>query len=488
VNKKHYIVWFIIGTFLVFSLLPLFNYIVDRWRVLHSDYTHYYAGEMCNKTFLKTKYLVEHPKQYDTLLMGSSNGGYIDTTFISDHAYNMKYNFGLLAIHVENLKTMLKNGVKIKNLWVGINDYIIWKDPKDYKNSFERRPYKADFVEDIKTYMFYLFRKPDLKDYYLFEGKYKLLNTEIISNPQPHIEARKREKAHMKDKKAWNAHMKNSDPILLGYDNSTYRIDKAIEEIKDLKSLCKTYDINLTLFMYPVFYKTYFSYNQKRIEEFKRKLVKVISFYDFYHLNNYAYDGENWQDSMHFSYSMGNRIIYSIKNNKLLDTVENIESVLAKDHQMLKEFLLSKFKLYSIFNIEMDSSIFYSLLKVDSNLLNNNQKIPSKINIPYGDINITKLDDATILYLPSIAHTSSRVLLSIDMDSEKTSNIILYYKENETSSYDEAHSLRPFLNRGKNYLHVLLPANVMKNGLRIDFRNDRGKFTIHSFSLYDLSR
>jgi len=28
----------------------------------------------------------------------------------------------------------------------------------------------------------------------------------------------------------------------------------------------------------------------------------------------------------------------------------------------------------------------------------------------------------------------------------------------------------------------------MKNGLRIDFRNDRGKYTIHSLSLYDLNR
>jgi len=479
-NKKNYNYLFIVGTSLLVLVLPWFNYTVDRWRVLHSDYSHYYAGETPNKTFLKTKYLIEHPKQAKSILMGSSNGGYMDANLIAPNTYNMKYNFGLLAIHLQNVETMLKEGVKIENLWVGINDYIIWKSPKDYENSFDRSTYKSDFTEDIKTYLYYLFRKPNMKDLYLYQGKYRLLKSSIITDPQPHLEAKKRENEHLKDSKAWKKHMDKLAPTLLRYNDTTYRIDQAVSEIKELKKLCDTHHIKLKLFMYPVFYKAFLAYNQFKMEEFKKKLVKTMPFYDFYQLNDRAINGVNWQDSMHFSYSTGNFIIKSIQNGKYLVNSKNIEKDISENHNNLKNFIRSTNKKFFRINGNIDVSILDELYTFN--------------NLPYtitkegiqtkNDLNSTIFGNDIIVYLKDIQVSSKNILLHMEIESSVDTNCIFYYKEHADSNYDEAHTFRPQLKKGNNHISIIVPASIINNILRFDIRREKGTYKIKTFKLY----
>jgi len=484
-NKKTYTYLFIVGTFFLVLIFPLFNYTVDRWRVLHSDYKHYYAGQSPNKTFLKTKYLIEHPQDAETLLMGSSNGGYIDANLIEKNAYNMKYNFGLLAIHLQNLKTMLKEGVKIKTLWVGINDYIIWKDPKDYVESFERSTYKANFWQDLKTYMFYLFHKPEMMDWYLYQGKYTLLDSRLIINPQPQIEAKKREDEHLKRLEKWSKYMQDIVPTLLHYDDSIYRIDKAISEIEELKVLCERNHIKLVLFMYPVFYKAYLEYNQEKIKEFKRKLAQVIPFHDFYLLNHIAYDAAKWQDSMHFSYSVGNLIVESIKKNIFLVTHENIDKHLThtikdihKDIALLKGIFvvhpsLNFRKKDIIFDLKDKDAVFYK-----------NNDFTLEPELKYFKMIVNGKDP--ILILDHLHTNAKKVFLTVNIYCDKKTVFKLYYKQNKESNYSEKNTFVRDLNKGTNQLNIVIPAEYINNKLRVNLVINQGNYKINQFTISEL--
>jgi len=427
--------------------------------------------------------------------MGSSNGGFIDATKISPNTYNMKYNFGLLAIHLQNIKTLLKNGVNIKNLWIGINDYIIWKNPKDYKNSFERRPYRADFVEDFKTYMFYLFKKPDITDFYILRGYYQLIFSDIITNPHPHTEAKIRDIEHRKHIDIWKEHLKKAKPILLHYDDTKYRIDEAIKEISELKILCKKNNINLKLFFYPAFYKSYLSYNQNKIIEFKKKLAKVTDFFDFYRLNDYAYDATMWQDSMHFSYTMGLFIIKSIKENKFLVTKNNISNHLKiLKEEAMRHILINQKKLFKRVENNKEIVPIYQILDILTKKTIFDLKNKKNIFIKNNDFNIryeskdiilsTRGNDPTII-LNNLRTKAPRVFLLVRIKSNKSTFFKLYYKKNRLDKYSENSTYMYHLKKGLNRFNLVIPAEYINNSLRVDIVDKAGIYTIEKFKIIE---
>jgi hypothetical protein len=324
-TKKLFTPLFILGSLLIFLLLPLFNYSIDRWRVLHNDYAKYYKGFEPNKSYLKTKYLLSNIDNYDTLLMGSSRTGNIDSKLLSNKTYNMTYSYGIIGTHLKNLKILIKDNTNIKNIWIGINDYVIWKNPNDFETDFLRKPYGKNIIENIKVYKYYLFRKPTSIDTNIFRGKYKLTSSNQILDPSDMKERRDSE-AEIFNRKNYKQLFKKKKPTLLGYKDNKYRIQEAIKEIQEIKKLCKKYNIKLTLFMYPQSYITYQEYNQSKIQEFKRELSKISNFHDFYRLDEIALNELYWFDTSHFVPSIGDYIIDNIISNTYLVTKNNIEN------------------------------------------------------------------------------------------------------------------------------------------------------------------
>ena len=91
--------------FLVFSILPISNYITDPSRILHHDYKMRYLKFHPHKLFLKVEYLLDNKEKYDTLVYGSSRGGFIDVSRISKDAYNMSHGFGTVTTYLHTLKS-----------------------------------------------------------------------------------------------------------------------------------------------------------------------------------------------------------------------------------------------------------------------------------------------------------------------------------------------------------------------------------------------
>ena len=491
-KKKYYIPLVWIGALLLFSILPVTNYITDQWRVLHKDYKTTYRGIAPNKTFLKIVYLLDHPKQYDTILMGSSRSGYMDAQRISPSAYNMKFNFALAGMHLHNLKTLLANKVQIKNLWLGINDYVIWKNPSDHELDYQRKLYKNNLWDQLNTYAFYLLKPIKSKDLKILKGGYQLYPTDELTNPdRGNIKtAKEREAYTLSHRKLWIEKMTNIKPTLLGYTDDKYRIDDAISEIKEIKKLCDENGIKLTPFIYPSFYKTYLSFNQYKIEEFKRKLSKVMDFYDFYALNAMALDEFKWQDSSHFHASVGSYIIKSIKDNKFLVTSANIETRIQETRAMHANLLEKDLPIKYIytFNANIDLGILKSIFDLknkDSKFYKNNH-FTMEYEKDFIALDVNNSDP--ILILEPIKATSNNVILKCDMQSSKNAIFTIYYKTTTHTEYNETDAIRVKLHKGKNKFNMLIPSSYIENNIRIDVADKKGEYIINELSIFTLPK
>ena len=489
-KKKYYIPLLLIGALLIFSLLPILNYSIDPWRVLHNDHENSYTGISANKSFLKVGYLLDNKNRYDTLFMGSSRSGYLDAGLVSKQAYNMKYNFGVGGMHLHNLKILLANKISIKNLWLGVNDYIIWKDPKDHESDYQRKTYKNDFIGKLDFYSFYLLKKIDNRDMRIFKDEVTLTKSYEITDPdRTNLKtARDREKNIMNDTDFWIKKMQKYRIILLGYDDNKYRINPAVNEIKEIKKLCDEHHIKLTVFMYPSFYKTYLWYNQSKIEEFKRKLSSVVDFHDFYALNHIAFNELNWIDTSHFTLSVGNYIIENIQKNTFLVTKKNVDTHIIKTRTPIKDLLhnssneiyrininidigLSSFK--SIFNIKEKQYKYYTTNQFETSKDNDSIRMP----VDYFD---------QTLILDNIKSNSQNVVLNYKVYTPHKTAFQIFYKSTKESKYNQKDSYIVYLEKGLNQFNLLIPSKYLNHGLRIDLANSTGTYLIKDFAIYEV--
>ena len=489
-SKKHF-VWFgLIGSLAFFMLLPLFNYTIDRWRVLHGDYLHQYTGIEPNKAYLKMVYLLkpENKNRFDTIVMGSSRGGYIDTTRISEHAYNMKHNFGISGVYLHNLKILLAHGVRPKELWIGINDYVIWKDPADHDKSFQRRVYRDDWVGYIKTMLFYLFKKPDYKDVDIVLGRrYYLVGTTGIIDPEHH-DARKKESVLKANPKAAEAKLEKLLPARLGYEDSHYRIEKAVDEIAAIKQLCDEHNITLVPFIYPPYYRTYLQYNQKKIEKFKRKLAKRMAYYDFYGLSPFSFDPTKWNDTSHFVPSIGDYIIHEIQSDRHLVSSKNIEVHLKKVREGIKLFLSHKKRFYR-FNAHMDLSELDTLFALGDSRFSYRKNDQAEIKQERRGVvfHVTGNDP----WIKPFGRTTDmkRAILTCRIASPHAALFQIFFKPEGVSAYSEKDSFVTKLRKGKNAFNLLFPSEYLNNGtLRIDIVDKPGTYTIEELSIHGIAR
>lgn len=488
-KKKYYITLLFAGSLLLFSFLPLFNYNIDQWRVLHRDYGHAYKGIPINKNFLKVSYILNNKDKYDTLLMGSSRNGSLDGSLISKHAYNMYYEFGVAGAYLHNLKILLEHNVKIKNLWVGINDYEIWKDPEDHEVDWSRKTYKNDFLDKLYLYKFYLFKKIDHEDIKILTGEHYLEKSNRIfrKNMDSHFAMMKNMESRISNNAdSWIKKMSLIGATLLRYKDKEYRIDQTIKEIKEIKKLCDIHNIKLTIFMYPSFYKTYLQYNQYKIEEFKRKLSAFVNFHDFYNLNNISLNELNWTDSSHFTVKVGTYLINNIQQNNFLVTKDNIDSRIIKTRKSLSN-IMNKFipiKYILKFNANIDLTYLKTIFDLKDTQYKFYKNDQFELNKDNDSIKFTAQKNDPILILNETKSKSENIILRCEIESSKRSIFQIFYKKTEQSDYNEKDSFRVPLQKGLNQFNLLIPSTYLNNELRIDLVSDTGTYIIKDLSIY----
>ncbi|MCK5536720.1 MAG: hypothetical protein KAI79_07825 [Bacteroidales bacterium] len=490
-KKKYYIPLLFAGTLLVFSILPFLNYSTDQRRVLHSDYSNAYEGITINKPFLKVSYLLNHKDKYDTLLMGSSRNASLDVNLVSQHAYNLYYEFGMVGAHLHNLKILLANKVKIKNVWLGINDYDTWKNPKDHERDYSKKTYKDNFIDKVGFYSFYLFKKIDDNDIEILRGKNHLSESNRIIQKKDIVYEKKlkdKEQRHVDNSASWIKKMTSTAGMILGYQDNEYRIDDTVKEIKELKELCKKHNITLTVFMYPSFYKTYLQYNQYKIEEFKRKLSSVVNFHDFYSLDQISLNELNWTDSSHFTLKIGNYLIKNIQQNNFLVTKDNIDSRIMETRKSFNN-IMNKYvpiKYIQKFNAHMDLKSLNPIFDLKNSKYKFYKNDQVELKKDNDSISFTAKNSDPVLILNKTQSNSEHVILNSKIESNKRTIFQIYYKKTDQSEYNEKDAFRVYLKKGLNEFNLLIPSEYLNNELRIDLVSDIGIYTLKEFSIYGL--
>lgn len=483
ISKKRYPIVLIITGLLLTLALPALNYISDPWRVFHKDYGHAYKGTGANLSYLKVAYLQEHPKKYDTLLFGSSRNFVINEAAISNKSYNMAYTFGVVGTHLHNLQTIIKT-VKLKSIWIGINDFEIWKDPNDFYNDLQRRPYPLNFYELASFYKFYLLANIRHEQVDIISGKRplqksgRIIRDELVNNY-------KRAKLPPYSKKR-AIKMNKMGALLLQYKDGNFRIDQTIKEIKEIKKLCDTHNIELKLFYYPIFYKTYIYYNQYKIEEFKRKLATVTGFYDFYELSPDAFNEMNWYDTGHFLQPLADKIIAEIKANKHYVDNNNIEEHLLSVRKEIINLAMKKFPIENFilrFSYDINLNALNKVFDISSKSVKLKANNQMQIKRTSQSTLLETKDDPYFIVDPIQIH-SPNAILSFKIDSPRKTLFKIFYKTKATDNYGENHAFGVYMRSGEYKFNLLFPSKYLRYGLRIDPVSNAGSYKLKRLAIF----
>ena len=138
----------------------LVNYKVDPYGIFKQNFDNQRIEP--NQHFIKMKFVLNNPKKFDSFIFGSSRVGNIDVRKIpsEERFYNMTYSEGLPKEFLEDIKLMISNGVKIKTLLIGLDEFSFRVDPNEHLQQPMRRPYSENL---LKFYMDYLLKAPNYK-------------------------------------------------------------------------------------------------------------------------------------------------------------------------------------------------------------------------------------------------------------------------------------------------------------------------------------
>ncbi len=329
-NKKKK--FFYLNVFFIIILIVsicFFNYKLDPYGLWKTSFDNQVLEP--NKNYAKTQFILNNPQKYDSFIFGSSRVGHIETNLLTNGKYyNMTYSEGTQQEWLATIKTYINNGVQIKNIILGIDDFSFTMNSKNSTADLLRIPYqKLDYKEKFSKY---ILRNPI--DTYniatveaLISGEHDFTNgddilgtgvtygndDEILSDIDKHVND-----------------PKFNDPS----DNfELNRISESIEEINEIISLCKDNNININIFFNPINKITYES-NKEVTEDAKKQLQKITSYWDFSGDNDITTNNLYWYETSHYRNIVGTMIMEKMFN---IDLGVEIPNNFGQYHYLSKE-------------------------------------------------------------------------------------------------------------------------------------------------------
>lgn len=297
------IVALFVPLFLIFFLTPIF---VDPFNVFHRKAVRRNGVEP-NENFIKTAYVLDNKDKFDSFVFGSSRVGALHVENIEGYrAYNMTYSFGIPQEHLENIRTFLKAGIKIRMILINVDEVCCAIDGKDHFSDPMHRPYPSDgnFLSFYSMYM-----KP-----------------EIVLQSLPIIM-----KNTQDDEEVWRQNFYKTG-WWIGYDMDTgfrfeepsdatdisaegllyYFYPAALEAIEETASLCAENGIELLVFSSPMFAYQFRLSARAGYLDFLERLASVTPYYNFSCLNEITEDDSNYLDPSHYKARIGDMILNRI--------------------------------------------------------------------------------------------------------------------------------------------------------------------------------
>ncbi len=283
---------------LAFILPPL---LVDPFNVFHRKAVRR-NGVTPNENFIKTSYILDNKDKFDSFAFGSSRMGALHVENIEGYrTYNMNYSFGIPQEHLDNIRTFLQAGVKIRMILINIDEVCCAIDWKWHADDPMHRPYPADgdFLSFYSLYM-----KPEIV----------LQSLPIIMKNKQDDEAEWRRNFY---ETGWWAGYDldtgfkpvNADDDPVDTDQQYYFYFDALNALKEIASLCEENGIKLIVFSSPLFSGQYRLSVRAGYLDFLERLASVTPYYNFSCINAITTDSSNYLDPSHYKAQVGDMIL-----------------------------------------------------------------------------------------------------------------------------------------------------------------------------------
>lgn len=304
-NMKKFLIKFLVFAIMLGAIFIPVNMILDPYNIFHWQEPRDNGVEP-NKNFIKTKYVISNPDKFDSFLFGSSRAGFMDIELLNqltgDRWYDMASSEAVVKEHTHTLEALIKKGIIPKNVMVMVDDISCFVDPALHENMLYRVPYPSN--GPISVIEFYV-------KYCDFLTSYESLSVikQHVSEDKDYLYRYQNTGTERLDKESY------FDPDLpqfqTGYwaDYYSYRVDQALLDMKELKSLCEKHKINLIVATNPLYYLTYERDIENGYLDYIKGLSEITDFYNFSSLSDITLDYCNFYETSHFTPDVGRMVI-----------------------------------------------------------------------------------------------------------------------------------------------------------------------------------
>lgn len=288
---KKYLIKLSVFAAIVLGIIISVSVAVDPYNVFHYKYP-VDNGIEANKNFIKTKYILSNPDEFDSLIFGSSRAGFVDVTQLNDGKYyNLCSSEAVPAEHLHLLKVLKKNGFVPENVLVFMDDISCFVDPATHENMLYRVPYPSGgLISHLKFYAKYC-------DLITISESLDVIRN--YGNGDPGYTERYRENGSERLDHVSTFDGTNQPGFWSDYFE--LRLEECIAEIQELVDFCEENDIELRIVTNPLYYKTYAIGVENGYLDFLAALADVTEYYNFSGYSDVTtYDG-NYYETSHFT-------------------------------------------------------------------------------------------------------------------------------------------------------------------------------------------
>lgn len=303
----------LIATAAVMLLIASVNVVVDNNGIIRTDFRKQIVEP--NRQYIKMKYLLAHPDRFDSFVFGSSRVNSIDITRTPPgRFYNMTYSEGVPEEHLANIRMMLRHGIRIRHILLGLDDFSSRVDPSRHLSELLRQPHpEISGKSMLKFYSEYYIKisrfLSNLDRYITFhyltgpDHELKKYTFDIYANGRAFCSTC--DDDIERDPDTYRKDPKFLDPF--HYDGN--HIEPALAAIAELKELSRVAGFQLTVFINPIHHTTYLDTDLELFARFKRGLARITDYYDFSGLNSVTRDNYNYYETSHYRPFIGDKML-----------------------------------------------------------------------------------------------------------------------------------------------------------------------------------
>lgn len=288
--------------------------IVDPYNVFHVSEPRD-NGIESNKSFIKTEYIKRNHENIDSLVFGSSRAGFVDISYLNEKTgckfYDMASSECLVSEQVTELRELIKSGFIPKQVLVMVDDISCFVDPALHENMLYRVSYPAGgLIDKAEFYLKYCdlitnfesikVIKED-KEKKALEAQEGVDNSFDASTRLTYLDRFYNTGTERLDK--ISQFDPNEEQYQKGYwvDYYSYRVNEALKDMADMKALCDSNGIKLTVVTNPLYHLTYEMDLEAGYIDYLRGLAEITDYYNFSSFSDVTEDYKYYYETSHFT-------------------------------------------------------------------------------------------------------------------------------------------------------------------------------------------